>query len=61
MTKGPLTSIKQKLGDAGSASKLAPVTNAPVALPGFTKNLSMYSKASNRWVPPQHKTSIGLG
>lgn len=43
-----LTSIRQKLGDVGSASRLAPVKKAPVALPGFTKNLSMYSKASKR-------------
>jgi len=33
------------------------LTKAPVALPGLTKNLSMYSKASKRWVPPQQRTS----
>lgn len=56
-TRFNLTSIKQKLGVGDSASKLAPGKNAPVALPGLTKNLSMYSNASNRWVPPQHRTS----
>ena len=46
--KGKLTSIKQKLASP-------PPT--PVPLPGFTKNLSPYSYASNRPVPPQQSTS----
>jgi hypothetical protein len=43
-----LTSIKQKLGTGSSSFLPQLVVNAPVALPGLTKNLSMYSKASKR-------------
>lgn len=57
MISGELTSIKQKLGTISSPSATHPVGIAPVALPGFTKNLSMYSYASNLCVPPQHSTS----
>jgi hypothetical protein len=57
MISGELTSIRQKLGTISSPSASHPVGMAPVALPGFTKNLSMYSYASNLCVPPQHNTS----
>lgn len=52
-----LTSIRQKLGTASSPSTDHPVEKAPVALPGLTKNLSIYSKHSNLCVPPQQSTS----
>jgi hypothetical protein len=57
MISGELTSIRQKLGTISSPSATHPVGIAPVALPGFTKNLSIYSYASNLCVPPQHRTS----
>jgi len=54
-----LTSTRQKLGTGSSASvsSTPPIIIAPVALPGLTKNLSIYSNASNRCVPPQQSTS----
>lgn len=55
-----LTSIKQKLGTGSSPSDHHPVPNAPVALPGLTKNLPSSSYASNLCVPPHNNTSTSI-
>lgn len=56
----PLTSIRQKLGVGSSPSGSQPVENAPVALPGLTKNLPSSSYASNLCVPPHSSTSTSM-
>lgn len=60
---GKLTSIKQKLGMISSpppGPAPQPVENAPVALPGLTKNFPSNSYASNLCVPPHNKTSTSI-
>jgi hypothetical protein len=55
-----LTSINTKLGVGSSSSLHHPVVIAPVALPGFTKNLPSISYASNLCVPPHSSTSTSI-
>jgi len=55
-----LTSISTKLGVGSSPFSHQPVPKAPVALPGFTKNLPSISYASNRCVPPHNSTSTSI-
>jgi len=55
-----LTSISTKLGVGSSPFSHHPVPKAPVALPGFTKNLPSISYASNRCVPPHNNTSTSI-
>jgi hypothetical protein len=55
-----LTSMSTKLGVGSSSSDHHPVVIAPVALPGFTKNLPSISYASNLCVPPQSRTSTSI-
>lgn len=55
-----LTSINTKLGVGSSSSVHHPVVIAPVALPGFTKNLPSISYASNLCVPPHSRTSTSI-
>ena len=54
------TSIRQKLGVGSSPFAHHPVPNAPVALPGLTKNFPSSSYASNLWVPPHKSTSTSI-
>lgn len=56
-SRGQLTSIKQKLGTPYS---FPAAINAPVALPGFTKNRPSSSYASNLPVPPHSKISTSI-
>ena len=58
--QGKLTSINTKLGVGSSSSVHHPVLIAPVALPGFTKNLPSISYASNLCVPPHNSTSTSI-
>lgn len=60
LTRRRRTSIKQKLGVGSSPSGHHPVLNAPVALPGLTKNLPSNSYASNLCVPPHNSTSTSI-
>ena len=60
LTSRRRTSIKQKLGVGSSPSGHHPVLNAPVALPGLTKNLPSNSYASNLCVPPHNSTSTSM-
>lgn len=55
-----LTSINTKLGTTSSPGPHHPVPNAPVALPGFTKNFPSISYASNLCVPPHNNTSTSI-
>lgn len=55
-----LTSISTKEGVGSSSSGHHPVVMAPVALPGFTKNLPSISYASNLCVPPHIKISTSI-
>lgn len=55
-----LTSMSTKLGVGSSSSVHQPVVIAPVALPGFTKNLPSISYASNLCVPPHSKMSTSI-
>lgn len=52
--------MSTKLGVGSSASGHQPVVMAPVALPGFTKNLPSISYASNLCVPPHSRTSTSI-
>lgn len=52
--------MRTKLGVGSSSSGHQPVDMAPVALPGFTKNLPSISYASNLCVPPHKSTSTSI-
>ena len=52
--------MRQKLGIGSSSMLDHEVLNAPVAVPGLTKNLPSSSYASNLCVPPQSRTSTSI-
>jgi hypothetical protein len=58
--RGQLTSISTKLGVGSASSVHHPVVIAPVADPGFTKNLPSISYASNLCVPPHNRMSTSI-
>ena len=60
VTSTSLTSMSTKLGTGSSSSDHHPVVNAPVALPGLTKNLPSISYASNLCVPPHSRMSTSI-